>query len=139
VEWGFVDASAIFIDGTHIKASANKKKNTKTEIEISVRNYQEQLDKEIDEDRAAHGKKPLKRDKHDDNNNDGSSGTRETKTVTVSTTYPECGLFHKGSRPLPMMIPCAKCYIWHRRKLCPKGMLRDRTLDCPLSKLGSGH
>ncbi len=32
VKCGFVDASAIFIDGTHIKANANKRKNTKEEI-----------------------------------------------------------------------------------------------------------
>lgn len=93
VKCGFVDASAIFIDGTHIKASANKRKNTKEEVIVSARNYQEQLDKEIDEDREAHGKKPFKRDDHDD---DVTPPAPETKTVTVSTTDPECGLFHKG-------------------------------------------
>jgi len=98
VECGFVDAGAIFIDGTHIKASANKKKNTKAEVEISAKKYQAELDKEIDEDRAAHGKKPFKRDKHDDNKDDDDSPPLlvETKTITVSTTDPECGLFHKG-------------------------------------------
>ena len=57
VKCGFVDASAIFIDGTHIKASANKRKNTKEEIAVSARNYQQQLDKEIDADREMYGKK----------------------------------------------------------------------------------
>ena len=89
VKWGFVDASAIFINGTHIKASANKRKNTKEEIVVSARSYQEQLDKEIDEDREMYGKKPFDR-------NDGAPPTPETKTVTKSTTDPECGLFHKG-------------------------------------------
>lgn len=93
VACGFVDASEIFIDGTHIKASANKRKNTKEEIAVSAKSYQEQLDKEIDEDRGAHGKKPLNRDEDD---GDGTPPTPETKTVTVSTTDPECGLFHKG-------------------------------------------
>lgn len=69
VACGFVDASAIFIDGTHIKASANKRKNTKEEIAVSARSYQERLDKEIDEDRVAHGKKPLKRDDDKDTGN----------------------------------------------------------------------
>lgn len=90
---GFVEASEIFIDGTHIKASANKRKNTKEEIAVSAKSYQEQLDKEINEDRTAHGKKPLNRDEEDD---DGTPSAPETKTVTVSTTDPECGLFHKG-------------------------------------------
>jgi len=94
VKCGFVDASAIFIDGTHIKASANKRKNTKEEITVSAKGYQEQLDKEIDEDRSAHGKKPLDRD---DNSDDGGTPpVPKTKTVTKSTTDPECGLFHKG-------------------------------------------
>jgi len=94
VKCGFVDASAIFIDGTHIKASANKRKNTKEEIVVSARNYQEQLDKEIDEDREMYGKKPIDRDK--DSDDDGTPGAPVTKTVTQSTTDPECGLFHKG-------------------------------------------
>ena len=41
---GYVDASAVFIDGTHVKASANKKKNRKVEIEATAKAYQEQLD-----------------------------------------------------------------------------------------------
>lgn len=94
VQCGFVDASAIFIDGTHIKASANKRKNSKEEIAVSVRNYQAQLDKEIDEDREMYGKKPFKRD--DDQDGGGPPSATGTKTVTKSTTDPECGLFHKG-------------------------------------------
>ena len=94
VKCGFVDASAIFIDGTHIKASANKRKNTKEEIVVSARNYQEQLNKEIDEDREMYGKKPIDRD--DDSDGDGTSNAPATKTVTKSTTDSECGLFHKG-------------------------------------------
>lgn len=94
VKSNYVDASAIFIDGTHIKASANKKKNRKVEIEAAAKAYQEQLDEEIRKDREAHGKKPLK-DKDDDNGS-GSSGTEEKKTIIESTTDPESGLFHKG-------------------------------------------
>jgi len=94
VKCGFVDASAIFMDGTHIKASANKRKNTKEEIAVSARIYQEQLDKEIDAEREMYGKKPFKRE--DDSDDDGTPPAAETKTVTKSTTDPECGLFHKG-------------------------------------------
>lgn len=92
VACGFVDASAVFIDGTHIKASANKRKNTKEEISVSAKSYQEQLNKEIDEDRAAHGKRPMRQDGDDE----GIPLAPEMKTVTASTTDPECGLFHKG-------------------------------------------
>ncbi len=91
VRCGFVDASAIFVDGTHVKASANKKKNTKTEIENEVRDYQEALNREINAQREEHGKKPFDFDDHDDD--DTPSPTKE---ITASTTDPECGLFHKG-------------------------------------------
>ena len=43
---GFVDSSNIYIDSTHIKASANKKKYTKVEVDIQAKHYQEKLEKE---------------------------------------------------------------------------------------------
>lgn len=93
---GYVDTSAIFIDGTHIKASANKKKNLKKEIEVTAKAYQEQLEEEINKDREAHGKKPLKDKGDDDQGSDEGETKAETKIITESTTDPECGLFHKG-------------------------------------------
>jgi transposase len=56
---GFVDASVMFIDSTHVKANANKKKFTKTFIEQERKHYQEQLEDEINVDRVEHGKKPF--------------------------------------------------------------------------------
>lgn len=94
VECGFVDASAVFIDGTHIKASANKKKSQPAEIEIQTRSYQKQLDEEIAKDRELHGKKPLKNDS--DNDDDQPPTPPATKTIAQSKTDPECGMFHKG-------------------------------------------
>jgi transposase len=85
-----VDAQTIFIDATHIKANANKKKNRKVLAKYTARVYDEQLREEIDGDREAHGKKPLK-DK--DNDEPPESGGH---MITESTTDPDCGLFHKG-------------------------------------------
>ena len=89
VDCGFVDASAIFIDGTHIKANANRNKKVSCEVEVQAKNYQNQLDEEINADREANGKKPLKV-KDDDEENPS------TKIITKSTTDPDCGMFHKG-------------------------------------------
>lgn len=36
VNSGYVDASAVFIDGTHVKASGNKKKNRKVDCSIKA-------------------------------------------------------------------------------------------------------
>jgi transposase len=85
----FVDASAVFIDATHIKASANKKKAVNEVVKIKAKHYQAELIEEINSDRAAHGKKPFK----DDDDDDKPPPSKSTK---VSTTDPECGLFHKG-------------------------------------------
>ena len=94
IECGFVDASALFIDSTHVKANANKKKKLKKEVPVEAKRYKEQLECEIDQDRERHGKKPFK---HDDDEGDGAeTNSQETKTVTASTTDPECGVFRKG-------------------------------------------
>ena len=91
VKRGLVKAEMIFIDATHIKANANRKKHREELAVKAARVYDEQLREEINADRASHGKKPL-RDKDDDNNT--TSG--ETREISVSTTDPESGLFHKG-------------------------------------------
>ena len=83
---GFVDASAVFIDGTHIKASANKHKTQKVTVTKPIPQYKSELDQEIDNDRSQNGKKPFDRD----GNND------KTIKRTVSTTDPDSGMFVKG-------------------------------------------
>ena len=58
-----VDPSVVFIDGTHLKANANKNKSINKEVEVAALRYQKELDEEIDKDRAEHFKKELKRKK----------------------------------------------------------------------------
>lgn len=91
IKRGLVDAGTVFIDATHVKANANKKKNRKELALKTARIYDEELREEINADREAHGKKPLK-DHNDDDKGQGG-GVRQ---ITVSTTDPDCGLFHKG-------------------------------------------
>jgi len=86
-----VDPSIIFIDGTHIKASANKKKFQKEKVAKAAKIYAEQLREEVNDERKKLGKKELEDD--DDENRPQGGGTAE---VTVSTTDPESGLFVKG-------------------------------------------
>jgi transposase len=56
---GALTPAAVFIDGTHIKASANLKKKMKQEVPAAAKRYQEELLAEVNADREAHGKKPL--------------------------------------------------------------------------------
>ena len=89
----FIKAETIFIDATHIKANANKHKRHKEAAKVGARIYDAQLRQEIDEDRKARGKKPLKDIDDDDDKNSPSGGTKE---ITVSNTDPDSGIFRKG-------------------------------------------
>ena len=87
-----VDPSMIFIDGTHIKASANKKKFQKEQVAKAAKVYEEQLRKEVSEERKNWVRKStmtmMTKIK-------GSSGGG-TVEKTVSKTDPDCGMFVKG-------------------------------------------
>ena len=95
-KYRLVDPTEVFVDATHVKAHANGKKMQKRIAERETLFYEEMIRKEIDSDREAHGKKPL-RDKdegpRDPGGSGGSGGEREIK---ASTTDPDSGWFHKG-------------------------------------------
>ena len=91
-----VDPNEIFIDGTHIKASANKKKYQKEQVAKTAKIYQEQLSKEVAAEREALGKKTNKKDDDDDGTPGGGSSAGELTEKKVSTTDPDSGLFVKG-------------------------------------------
>lgn len=91
-----VDPTEVFVDATHVKACANSKKMRKRIAQEEALFYKDLLKKEINEDRAAHGKKPLKdKDKDDDNNFSGTDGGSD-REIKTSTTDPESGWFRKG-------------------------------------------
>lgn len=47
LEWDCLDMTAVYIDSTHTKAYANKKKNHKKTVKIEAKKYQKELDLEI--------------------------------------------------------------------------------------------
>ncbi len=96
---GFVKPQTIFIDATHIKANANKHKRHKEIAQIGARVYDAKLREEIETDRKANSKKPLKKKDNDDSmlsgyDDDEPKGT--TRQVTVSNIDPDSGIFRKG-------------------------------------------
>ena len=93
-----VGGRVLFSDSTHLKANANKNKFTKQEIEVETREYIEELNKAVEEDRFAHGKKPLKE----------KEVVKETKEIRVSTTDPECGFMSRENKQEMF------CYLDHR-------------------------
>ena len=85
-----VDPSAVFIDGTHIKASANKKKYQKQQVKKAAKIYDEQLRQEVNAEREKLGKKPIEENDDDENKPGGMTDK------AVSTTDPDAGMFVKG-------------------------------------------
>ena len=88
-----VDPGTIFIDGTHIKASANKKKYQKEQVAKAAKIYSGQLRREVNAEREKLGKKPIEEEDDNDPKPPTGGGTVE---MTVSTTDPDSGMFVKG-------------------------------------------
>ena len=82
---GFAREEALFVDATHMKASANKHKKMKKEVARQAKNYHQELLEEINRDREAHDKEAF--------DDDPPSGTA---SVTKSITDPDSGMFVKG-------------------------------------------
>ena len=116
MEAGLVDESVVFVDSTHVKARANSKKYEDVIVEEQAQWYEKELREEIDGDREAHGKNPLK-DKTEESQNDESSKPpkssgkgkpnpntskkkqarqKKEKHIKQSTSDPESGWFRKG-------------------------------------------
>jgi hypothetical protein len=100
ISHGFLDTETIFGDSTHVKASANKRKSTSEEVELTKKKFEDDLLDEINEVRRQNGQKEfdsLRRTEYDFDEETGEVTERvETKTVKQSTTDPESGWFHKG-------------------------------------------
>ena len=98
MKYDLVDTSILFVDATHVKAAANRKKSKKVLVaKRAARFYDEQLKNEINADRETHGKKPLKsKDDDDEDGNTPSGPSSDLKEKKESTTDPESGWFHKG-------------------------------------------
>ena len=121
---GLVDSSVVFVDSTHVKARANSRKFHDELAAEQAQWYEKELLEEINRDRAAHGKKPLKEqpesaeDSDEDDSNDKTppcapkssaagklnpntskkkkARKKQEKHRKVSESDPESGWFRKG-------------------------------------------
>ena len=104
---GYLSPKAVFIEGTHIKANANTKKQVKEQVSAAAKHCAKKLMEEVNADREVHGKKPFDDDndppaspkKHKDNTSKKRLVRRKKgkpRTVTKSITDPDCVLFVKG-------------------------------------------
>jgi transposase len=89
-EKGLINTKQIYIDGTHIKASANKKKFEEIEVEKDSHAFEDIILERLNETRINDGLREVTELK------------RETITRKISTTDPECGYFVKGEKEKQM-------------------------------------
>ena len=107
VEKGLVGGAILYTDSTHIKAKANKHKKELVTVERPPKAYLEELDKQVDLDRKALGKKPFDRKDAHKNSGDGEHSDdehgngekRETTTRMQSTTDPDSGQQSREGKP----------------------------------------
>ena len=86
---GLVDGSTLYTDSTHLKANANKNKYDLAMVSKSRADYWDALDDAIDEDRAAHGKKPMKPEPREP----------DVKQTKVSRSDPQAGYMVRDGKP----------------------------------------
>jgi len=86
---GLVSGRILYTDSTHLKASANKNKLDTQQVKVEPLEYLEALDEAIEEDRKAHGKKPLK----------AKPRTPQTKQSKVSRTDADSGYMVREGKP----------------------------------------
>jgi transposase len=81
IEHGFITGQRLFTDSTHLKASANRNRKEKVEVTETPRDYLEDLERAVNEEREKHSQRPLK------------PGVKEPKTREIkrSLTDPESG------------------------------------------------
>ncbi|MFB5085795.1 IS1182 family transposase [Psychrobacillus sp. PGGUH221] len=86
---GLLSEDHVFIDSTHVKASANKRRYNKKIVRKETRAYEEKLQEELNLDREENGKKPFPPEKFERD---------EMKEIKESTTDPESGYYVKDER-----------------------------------------
>lgn len=85
---GLVDGHVIYTDSTLLKASANRQKFDLALVERESAAYWEELDREVEKDRAAHGKKPL-----------AGSPKPDVREARISRTDPDAGYIARDDKP----------------------------------------
>lgn len=91
-----IDTDIIFVDGTHIKANANKHKSTKKKVKIITDKYHKELENEVNEFREINGRDRYPSD--DDDNGDGNI-TNDEETGEIKEKENSCKLLVPYVRP----------------------------------------
>ncbi|MCM3291507.1 IS1182 family transposase [Paenibacillus sp. MER 180] len=89
IQHRMVGGRVLVSDSTHVKANANKHKFTKEQVLQNTRDYVDELNAAVDQDRKTHGKKALK----------PREDVVEEKEIKVSKTDPDSGYMIRDGKP----------------------------------------
>lgn len=89
IELELIKGEVLYTDSTHIKANANKNKFEVKQVQKSIKDYIEDLELAVNEEREKHNKKPLKKKEHQP----------EIKETKISTTDPDSGYMVRDRKP----------------------------------------
>jgi IS5 family transposase len=89
VEKDLASGTVLYTDSTHLKASANKNKYDLVQVEVKPSQYLAALDEAVSEDRAAHGKAPLK----------DKPAAPESREIKMSRTDKDSGYMVRDGKP----------------------------------------
>jgi transposase len=93
VNRGLASGAVLYTDSTHLKANANKNKFDLEQVQVKPQEYLAALDAAVSEDRAAHGKAPLK-------DKPGEHGSEpESRSIKVSRTDKDSGYMVRDGKP----------------------------------------
>lgn len=84
-----ISGRVLYTDSTHLKANANKRQHDTVDVEQVPMDYLKDLALAVEEDRQAHGKKPLKEKEE----------SVTSKPTKVSRTDPEAGYMYRDHKP----------------------------------------
>ena len=114
LSYGFINTETVYGDSTHQKASANKRKVQRKEVEITRKKYEDDLLKEINQDRINHNKKKIDHLSREEYDFDEQTGEQiivaKKKEIKASLTDPEAGNFHKGEHE--------ECFAYCHQTFC---------------------
>jgi transposase len=105
----WISGRVLYTDSTHLKASANKHKFIKEQVETSTRSYLDELEEAVNQDRKEHGKKPLK----------PKQTEPEIKEIKQSTTDPDSGYMVREGKPKGFF------YLDHRTTCGKNNLITD--------------
>src|SRR5271155_142967 len=88
-----VSGAVLYTDSTHLKANANQHRFEVERVEVKPSAYLEELERAVDEDRVAHGKRPLKEKPA------VPEASPSSKEIKVSRTARDAGYMVRDGKP----------------------------------------